>query len=50
MRKMETLTKGQTDAIESQVKAEAKKKWMTLAQRDALRNEKIAAAMLQNKK
>lgn len=49
MRKMETLTKGQTDAIESQVKAEAKKKWMTLAQRDALRNEKIAAAMLQNK-
>lgn len=46
---METLTKAQQDSIESQVIAEAKKKWMTLAQRDALRNEKLAAAREQNK-
>jgi len=49
LREMETLTKAQQDAIESQVMAEAKKRWMTLAERDALRNEKLAAAREQNK-
>ncbi|MDD2491952.1 MAG: S-layer homology domain-containing protein [Bacteroidales bacterium] len=49
LRQMETLTKAQTDSIDRQVTAEAKRQWMTLAQRDALKNEKTAAAMLQNK-
>lgn len=49
LKEMGTLTKAQTDAIDRQVIAEAKKQWMTLAQRDALKNEKTAAAILQNK-
>lgn len=49
LKEMGTLTKAQTDAIDRQVMVEAKKQWMTLAQRDALKNEKTAAAILQNK-
>lgn len=49
LQEMGTLGKAQLDAIDTQVKAEAKRKWMTLAQRDALKNEKTAAAQLQNK-
>lgn len=49
LKQMGNLTKAQTDAIDRQVTAEAKKQWMTIAQRDALKNEKTAAAILQNK-
>ncbi len=49
LREMEALTKGEEDAIEAQVIAQAKKEWMTIAKRDALRAEKISNAKMQKK-
>lgn len=49
LREMETLTQAEENAIEAQVVTEAKKEWMTIARRDALRAEKIANAKRQKK-
>ena len=49
LREMEILTQAEENAIEAQVVTEAKKEWMTIARRDALRAEKTANAKLQKK-
>lgn len=49
LREMETLTLAEENAIDAQVTAEAKKEWMTIARREALRAEKINNAKLQKK-
>ncbi len=49
LREMESLSPAEENAIDAQVTAEAKKDWMTIARREALRAEKITNAKLQKK-